>query len=90
METDTEYLRAIAENENLPGLMREQLRMAAYEIERLRDFSGAWEVAPIVEVKQVGTDENGICRLIAYTTPEELQKGLSLAYKRVAIGLRLE
>lgn len=87
MYTDTDYLRSLADNENFPSLMRDTLRSAAYEIDRLRDFTGAWEKAPIVEVKAVGTDENGNCRVIAYTTPEELQKGLSLAYKRARIML---
>lgn len=36
MRTDTEYLRGIADNENLPTLMRETLRTAAEEIETLR------------------------------------------------------
>lgn len=36
MRTDTEYLRGLADNENLPSLMRETLRTAAAEIETLR------------------------------------------------------
>lgn len=36
MRTDTEYLRGIADNENLPTLMRDTLRSAAAEIEMLR------------------------------------------------------
>ncbi|MFC7302577.1 hypothetical protein [Cognatiluteimonas weifangensis] len=35
MHTDTKYLRGLAENENLPTLMRDSLRGAADEIERL-------------------------------------------------------
>lgn len=36
MGTDTEYLRRLAGNENLPSMMRETLRTAAEEIETLR------------------------------------------------------
>ena len=36
MHTDTEYLRGLAENQNLPTLMRDTLLGAAAEIERLR------------------------------------------------------
>ena len=36
MRTDTEYLRGLADNENLPSLMRDTLRTAAAEIETLR------------------------------------------------------
>ena len=36
MHTDTEYLRGLAENQDLPTLMRDTLRDAAAEIERLR------------------------------------------------------
>jgi hypothetical protein len=35
MHTDTEYLRGLSENQNLPSLMRDTLRNAAAEIERL-------------------------------------------------------
>ena len=35
MHTDTEYLRGLSENQNLPTLMRDTLRNAAAEIERL-------------------------------------------------------
>ena len=35
MRTDTEYLRGISENQNLPTLLRDTLRNAAAEIERL-------------------------------------------------------
>ena len=35
MHTDTEYLRGLSENQNLPSLMRDTLRTAAAEIERL-------------------------------------------------------
>jgi len=35
MCTDTEYLRGISENQNLPTLLRDTLRNAAAEIERL-------------------------------------------------------
>ena len=35
MHTDTEYLRGISENQNLPTLLRDTLRNAAAEIERL-------------------------------------------------------
>lgn len=35
MCTDTEYLRGISENQNLPTLLRDTLRSAAAEIERL-------------------------------------------------------
>lgn len=37
MRTDTEYLRGLAENKNLPSLMRDTLRTAASEIESLRE-----------------------------------------------------
>ena len=36
MHTDTEYLRGLVENQDLPTLMRDTLRDAAAEIERLR------------------------------------------------------
>lgn len=36
MKTDTEYLRGLADNKNLPSLMRDTLRAAADEIEALR------------------------------------------------------
>ena len=36
MRTDTEYLRGLADNENLPSLMRDTLRGAAAEIDTLR------------------------------------------------------
>ena len=36
MHTDTEYLRGLAENQDLPTLMRDTLLDAATEIERLR------------------------------------------------------
>ena len=36
MRTDTQYLRGLAENENLPSLMRDTLRTAAEEIDALR------------------------------------------------------
>lgn len=39
MITDTEYLRGLAENKNLPTLMRDTLRDAASEIERMREWS---------------------------------------------------
>ena len=35
MKTDTEYLRGLSENQNLPSLMRDTLRNAAAEIDRL-------------------------------------------------------
>lgn len=35
MRTDTEYLRGLSENQNLPTLMRDTLRNAAAEIDRL-------------------------------------------------------
>lgn len=35
MHTDTEYLRGLSENQNLPTLMRDTLRNAAAEIDRL-------------------------------------------------------
>ena len=35
MHTDTEYLRGLSENQNLPTLLRDTLRNAAAEIERL-------------------------------------------------------
>lgn len=38
MHTDTEYLRGLAENQNLPTLMRDTLRDAAAEIEKLRSL----------------------------------------------------
>lgn len=37
MRTDTEYLRGLADNKNLPSLMRDTLRTAASEIESLRE-----------------------------------------------------
>ena len=40
MHADTSYLRGLADNENLPILMRDTLRDAAAEIERLREWAG--------------------------------------------------
>ena len=54
---------------------------AACARELLRD-------AVTVEVKAVGTDEDGICRVVAYSTPMELAKGPSLAYKRAKLVLQ--
>lgn len=36
MKTNTEYLRGVAENEKWPAIMREQIRLAADEIDALR------------------------------------------------------
>lgn len=41
--------------------------------------------APIVEIKEIGTDENGQCRVLAFSTPEELAKGPPLVYRRVRL-----
>lgn len=42
----------------------------------------------VVEVKQAGTDEDGICRVIATTTPDELAKGPSIVYRRARLALQ--
>ena len=44
--------------------------------------------AVTVEVKAVGTGEDGVCRIIAYSTPLELAKGPSLVYKRAKLVLQ--
>ncbi len=88
MQTDTQYLRGLSENENLPTLMRDTLRDAANEIDRLREFAEAWRTAPVVEVKQAGTDEDGICRVLAFSTPAELSKGPPLVFRRARIVLQ--
>lgn len=88
MHTDTHYLRGLAGNANIPALLRDTLRAAADEIDRLREFVEAWQEAPVVEVKEAGTDEGGHCRVLAFSTPEELRKGPSLLFKRAKIILQ--
>jgi hypothetical protein len=41
--------------------------------------------APIVEVKNIGTDANGECRVFALSTPDELRKGPPLTYQRAKL-----
>lgn len=88
MKTDTEYLRGLSENQNLPTLMRDTLRNAAAEIERLREWGNMFRNAVTVEVKSAGTDEEGNCRIIAFSTPLELAKGPSLVFKRAKLVLQ--
>ena len=88
MHTDTEYLRGLSENQNLPTLMRDTLRDAAAEIERLREWGNMFRNAVTVEVKSAGTDEEGNCRIIAFSTPLELAKGPSLVFKRAKLVLQ--
>ncbi len=87
MHTDTQYLRRLSMDASLPALMRDTLRDAANEIDRLREFTEAWRTAPTVEVKAAGTDMEGNCRVFALSTPEELSKGPSLLFKRARIVL---
>lgn len=44
--------------------------------------------AVTVEVKQAGTDADGVCRIIAITTPMELEKGPPIVYRRAKLVLQ--
>lgn len=65
------------------------LSEAADEIEQLRAERDALleriEGAAKVEVKEVGDDDTGQPRVLAYSTRDELRKGPPLVFKRVAL-----
>ena len=64
------------------------LEAQAREIERLREWGNMFRNAVTVEVKSAGTDEEGNCRIIAFSTPMELAKGPSLVFKRAKLVLQ--
>jgi len=66
----------------------EQLHTCADLLElALHDWIARDHNAITAEVKAAGTDENGICRIIAITTPLELGNCPPIIYKRVRISL---
>lgn len=87
--TATARERAAAEEiERLRAANRDLQEWGNAAIEELEARTAALRNGVTVEIKVAGTDEEGNCRIIAFTTPLELEKSPPLIYRRAKLVLQ--